>query len=491
MSLHSLATRGAIAAALLGASIAAAQDAAPLPGFDLERLDTNMGRGTLLVGNGELMVPGGLNVNLVGHYQRSPLVLNDGERDLQIVRDRATALLSASYAVLPWLELGAQLPFVLWQQGDDPSQAGLAPLSAQGLGTPVLQARLGLLTRRYQQPIDLAADLGVGIPVGSEPALAGDAGPRFHARLLAGTHLGWVQPSLEAGVLFRPSIKLTTADGETRSGAISEVRLGAALATTGKGLRGELALRASLSPQVSMDVLVGARIPLLTGLEAFVLGGPGMGGALGAPRFRMMAGVSYRNEPPPRISYLDGYADRELQLALAAPPPPPEDDRIRPTSTWELNALTRGEPGDGSEGTAREPVRPYQPGLNERLVLRGQIPFKRGSEALEDVVPLLDQMVLRLAAQPKGGTIIIEGHADTEGTDTSNRIISLRRAMAVRRYLINQGVSAAQVRIRGFGSDWPVSTQPVTEEERQLNRRAEVLLVAPAEAPATAGNPGP
>ena len=52
-----------------------------------------MGRGTLLVGNGELMVPGGLSVGLLGHYQNLPLVLNDGERDLQVVQNRATGLL--------------------------------------------------------------------------------------------------------------------------------------------------------------------------------------------------------------------------------------------------------------------------------------------------------------------------------------------------------------------------------------------------------------
>jgi OOP family OmpA-OmpF porin len=485
MTLHSY-PRAAIAVTLLVCSLASAQSTEQLPGFDLERLETNTGHGTLLVGNGELMVPGGLSVSLLGHYQRLPLVLNDGEQDLQVVRNRATAQLSASYGVLSWLEVGAQLPFVLWQQGDDPTLVGLGPLAAQGLGTPVLQARLGLLSRRQRQPVDLSADLGVGLPLGNGSALAGDDGPRFHARMTVGTVLGSVQPSLEAGVLFRPSILLATSDGSAKQGANSEIRLGAALATMGKGLRGELGLRATLSPQVSMDLLGGVRFPLLVGLDAFVLGGPGLGGALGAPRFRMLAGVSFSSEPPPKISLIDENADHEFQLTMATKKPPQNDDRIRPVSTWELNSLTRGDPEENTaDQKPQEPLRPYQPTPQERIVLRGTIAFTKGNAELPGVVPLLDQAVLQLSELPRGGTVIIEGHADSEGTDTSDMFMSLRRAQAVRRYLVNQGIPATQVRIRGFGSEWPVSAKPATEEEHQLNRRVEVLMLTDAAAPSS------
>jgi outer membrane protein OmpA-like peptidoglycan-associated protein len=488
-----------MAAALLAGSLASAQASEQLPGFDLERLETNVGRGTLLVGNGQLLVRGGLSISLLGHYQRMPLVLNDGEQDLGVVRDRATGLLAASYGVLSWLELSAQVPFVLWQQGDDPSLVGLAPLAAQGIGTPVLQARLGLLSQRYQQhPVDLSADLGVGLPLGTGLALAGDPGPRFHARMVVGATLGRLQPSFEAGVLFRPSVLLASPDQEVRSGATSEIRLGAAVATTGQGLRGELGLRttlvpqASVAPQVSMELLGGVRFPLLRELDGFLLGGPGVGGAPGTPLFRVLAGVTFGREPPPRISIVDPNLDRDFQLVLDKPKPPPEDNPVRPVGLHEYYVTRDDSQESSADGTSREPPRPYQPGPQERLVLRGEVHFEQGSSELPGVVPLLDQAVVRLVEQAKGGTIMVEGHADTEGSDTSNMIMSLRRAQAVRRYLLDQGVPPTRVRIRSFGSNWPVSAQPATEQERQLNRRAEVLLLTEgAPAPVTTQAPAP
>ena len=115
--------RGTVTAALLGCSVAWAQPA--LPGFELERLEVNPGRGSLVSGNGELLVPGGVSVGLVGHYQHRPLVLRNGENRVEMLRSRASAVLAGSYGVLPWLEVGAILPVVLWQKGGDLSLMGL------------------------------------------------------------------------------------------------------------------------------------------------------------------------------------------------------------------------------------------------------------------------------------------------------------------------------------------------------------------------------
>jgi hypothetical protein len=289
-------------AALLGGSSAWAQ--ASVPGFELERLDVTLGRSSMVSGNGELLVPGGMSAALVGQYQHLPLVLRNGERRVELVRSRASALLAGSYGVLPWLELGVQVPVVLWQKGEDPGPVGLAPLASQGLGTPVLQARFGLLSQRDERPVDLALDLAAGLPVGSSEALARDAGMRFQARATVGMSMGWLRPSLEAGVLLRSRNPLAPASSSAQA---LEVRLGAMLATTGKGLRGELAVRGAFAAdasQPSVEVLGGGRLPLNPQLELFALAGPGLGATPGTPIARVLVGVSFRTEPPPRMEFL-------------------------------------------------------------------------------------------------------------------------------------------------------------------------------------------
>jgi hypothetical protein len=294
--------RWAVASAFLSCSTAWAQ--VSLPGFELERLDVTLGRSSMVSGNGQLLVPGGMSAALVGQYQHLPLVLRNGERRLELVRSRASALLAGSYGVLSWLELGIQLPVVLWQRGDDPSAVGLAPLASQGLGTPVLQARFGLLSQRAEQPVDLALDLATGLPVGSSHALARDPGLRFQARATMGMLLGPLQSSIEAGVLLRSRNPLAPPSNSSQA---LEVRLGALLATTGKQLRGELAVRGAFAAdasQPSVEVLAGGRLPLNPELELFALAGPGVGATPGTPIARVLLGVSFRMEPPPQMEFL-------------------------------------------------------------------------------------------------------------------------------------------------------------------------------------------
>jgi len=475
---------GAVAIlALLLAAPAFAQST--LSAFDLERVELNGGRGTLLVGDGQLLLPTGLTLGVLGHYQYLPLPLLDGDTLVRVVQHRATGVLFASYGVLPWLELDAQIPLVLWQQGEDPESLGLIPVAGQGLETPVLQARFGVLSQRLKHPVDLAADVGVGFPVGSGAALAGDHGPRFLVRVTVGGDLGFLHSSLDAGVLFRPSIPLETVEQQFLPGATPEIHLGAAVATLGKGLQGELDLRTILDPnvsKVSVELMAGGRLPLSTGLELSVLGGPGIVYMTGTPRFRVLAGLIYRAEPPPRLQYLDEAKNRNLRVSLAQPESTPEERAVQPTSGWELNAVSRNP--QGGPGASSEPLRPFQPGPGEQVVLRGQVLFGRESRDLQGASPFLDQMVLQLREQP-ATSVVIEGHADeAEGTPTSNVTLSHQRAQAVQRYLSTQGITPGRVlQLRGLGSDNPVSAYPSTEEERRLNRRAEVLLLVQVPAP--------
>ncbi|RKH10770.1 hypothetical protein D7V97_12965 [Corallococcus sp. CA053C] len=331
----SLSFHGALVAGLLLAALPAHAQTS-LPGFELEHLEVNPGRGSVVVRNGELLVPGGLSVGLAGQYQQLPLVLRNGERRVELVRNRASAVLSGSYGLLPWLEVGAQIPVVLWQHGEDPGALGLTPLASQGLGTPDVQLRFGLLSRRDDHPVDLSLDLGVGLPLGSSPALARDAGLRVRALAAAGTQVGFLRASLEGGVLLRPRNPLSTPS----TGQALEVRVGALVATTGQGLRGELAVRSAFAgdmAQPSVEVLAGGRLPLPQGLELFALAGPGLGSTPGTPVARVLLGVAYLSEPPPRLESLpEPVPHLRLEELPTGPPPHPPRDTAEPVPTREL-----------------------------------------------------------------------------------------------------------------------------------------------------------
>ena len=71
----------------------------------------------------------------------------------------------------------------------------------------------------------------------------------------------------------------------------------------------------------------------------------------------------------------------------------------------------------------------------------------------------------------------VEGHTDSTGADDYNMDLSRRRASSVRDYLVDQGISSANISARGFGETSPKATNG-TAEGRQLNRRVEIRIRA-------------
>lgn len=67
----------------------------------------------------------------------------------------------------------------------------------------------------------------------------------------------------------------------------------------------------------------------------------------------------------------------------------------------------------------------------------------------------------------------MSGHTDNVGTDRYNMRLSLRRARAVRDYLVSQGISAGRLIARGYGESQPVASHDA-DEGRFQNRRVEL-----------------
>lgn len=73
--------------------------------------------------------------------------------------------------------------------------------------------------------------------------------------------------------------------------------------------------------------------------------------------------------------------------------------------------------------------------------------------------------------------IAIEGHTDSTGNDDHNLDLSIRRAVAVRGFLIDTyGIDADRLEADGFGETRPVGDNE-TPEGRQQNRRVELVVL--------------
>jgi len=72
--------------------------------------------------------------------------------------------------------------------------------------------------------------------------------------------------------------------------------------------------------------------------------------------------------------------------------------------------------------------------------------------------------------------IIAVGHTDSVGTDAYNQKLSVRRAEAVKAYLVSKGIEKNRVYTEGKGEKQPVADNK-TKEGRAKNRRVEIEVV--------------
>ena len=91
-----------------------------------------------------------------------------------------------------------------------------------------------------------------------------------------------------------------------------------------------------------------------------------------------------------------------------------------------------------------------------------------GRAKLDDLVSKMSGLNLEV--------IIAVGHTDSVGTDSYNQRLSIRRAEAVKSYLVGKGVEKNRVYTEGKGEKQPVADNK-TAEGRAKNRRVEIEVV--------------
>jgi OOP family OmpA-OmpF porin len=91
-----------------------------------------------------------------------------------------------------------------------------------------------------------------------------------------------------------------------------------------------------------------------------------------------------------------------------------------------------------------------------------------GKAALDDLLNKLQGMNTEV--------MITVGHTDSIGNDAYNQKLSVRRAEAVKAYLVSKGIDAARVYTEGKGKTQPIADNK-TAEGRAKNRRVTVEVV--------------
>ncbi len=116
-------------------------------------------------------------------------------------------------------------------------------------------------------------------------------------------------------------------------------------------------------------------------------------------------------------------------------------------------------------------------GAAVRITLSGNVLFDFDSAELREEARVELQRVGETLAAYPGARVVVEGHTDSEGSDSYNLKLSRERAESVRDYLVAAGaLNPGAARIAPYGESRPVAGNE-SDEGRQANRRVDLIVI--------------
>lgn len=118
-----------------------------------------------------------------------------------------------------------------------------------------------------------------------------------------------------------------------------------------------------------------------------------------------------------------------------------------------------------------------------------RILFDTGKADIKGDGQVFVQRIATILKEKTQANVLVEGHTDNVGTSQANQALSTQRANAVRTSLIANGVAASRIKAEGFGLTKPVASND-TPENRQVNRRTEIIVLGATVAQISGGSGG-
>jgi len=488
---------------------------------------------------GHLGLAGGLTIVA----QDDPVVMrfSDGT-EWRVVDHRIGGSLYAAIGLGDSFELALSAPVVFSQDSQNtPSGFSNPSLNSVAFGDVRLHGHATLLK---------AGGFGVGtsvtlfLPTGSQEALLSDGEVRVEPRLVLDFELADFHVAANASYLTRPTHEtLNYVSGDqvrwsfAANYAFSDMfnLAGSVLGAVGINDRS-----ADVARDTPIEFLAGPRIFLPLGLMVHAAAGTGITTSVGAPDFRVIAGIEWvperlmggaDNESEEGLNGktgTDGEGDlgaegdgetfeiadcTAIPLPAGCPQPDTDDDGIFdaddkcPTVAedpdgyededgcpdpdndadgvldvddecpLEAEVINGIEDEDGCPDEGESKVRVTA----DRIDILERVYFDTGKAQIQKKsFDVLDQVASVMKARPSIKRLRIEGHTDDRGKDKPNLELSQRRAAAVREYLIKRGLESTRMVSRGYGESHPIGDNG-TAAGRDINRRVEFHIISAEE----------
>jgi outer membrane protein OmpA-like peptidoglycan-associated protein len=511
----------AVCTCLFGAWPGAAHAQAPVRGFAVNRYEPAE-RGSDWYVNESLDFRGNFRpaVGTVLDWAYRPLVLYDpsniqGNPRANVITDQIFANVGGSIVLHDRFRIGANLPVVLFQDGEDISAITRTTSTPDkpALGDARLSGDVRVLGQ-YGGTISAAIGAQVHFPTGRRSLFTSDGTVRVTPRLLvAGDFEGFLYAA-KLGFAYRP-LDATFEDRNLGSDLVFSAAFGVKVndrfvfgaevygSTVVAG--GDGALRTRNTP---LEMLLSTHLTLAQHWKAGSAIGPGFTRADGTPTMRVLFSFEFtpdvcvdpdgdgicsgqdvcpsvdgvpENHGCPADRDHDGFNDPDDACPDAAGSrtadpkttgcPDHDDDGVadRNDACVDVAGVPTDDPKTNGCPRAEAPA--------EKVVIPQQLAFAPGASALDPQAETTLRAVAKILAENPQLRIRIEGHADDrEAKPADVKKLTTDRADAARKWLEGHGVDPVRLRAEAYGSDRLIDTTG-TDEGRRKNRRVEFHVI--------------